>query len=44
MTEFSRLKKKKPNRVRVLVLVAVLFVILYVLKNADTLVAQFFGK
>ncbi|NIJ46564.1 hypothetical protein FHR24_003053 [Wenyingzhuangia heitensis] len=44
MTEFSRLKRKKPNRLRVILLVVVLFVVLYLLKNADGLVSQFFGK
>ncbi|WP_262496236.1 hypothetical protein [Ochrovirga pacifica] len=44
MTEFSRPRRKKPNRIRIVILVLVLFVVLYLLKNADTLVAQFLGK
>lgn len=44
MTEFSRPKRKKPNRVRIIVLVLVLFFVLFLLKNADALIAAFFGK
>lgn len=44
MTEFARLKRKKPNTTRIIVLVVALFLILYLLKNADSLVSQFFGK
>ena len=44
MTEFTRPKRKKPNRLRVIILVAVLFLVLYLLKNADALIAQFFNK
>lgn len=44
MTEISRLKRKKPNRIKVIVLVLVLFVVLFLLKNADGLVSSFFGE
>lgn len=44
MTQITRPKRKKPNRLRVILLVAVLFLVLYLLKNADALTAQFFGK
>ncbi|MGY6649974.1 hypothetical protein [Wenyingzhuangia sp. IMCC45574] len=44
MTEFSRTRRKKPNRGRVILLVVVLFVVLYLLKNADALIAAFFGQ
>ena len=44
MTEFTRPKRKKPNRLRVILLVALMFLVLYLLKNTDSLVSQFFGK
>ncbi|MDO3693407.1 hypothetical protein QVZ41_00915 [Wenyingzhuangia sp. chi5] len=44
MTEFTRPKRKKPNRLRVILLVALLFLVLYLLKNADALIAQFLNK
>ena len=44
MKEIKRPKRKKPNRLRVILLVAALFLVLYLLKNADAFIAQFFGK
>jgi len=44
MTEFSRLKRKKPNTKKIIVLVITLFVVIFLLKNTDGFIEQFFGK